>query len=58
MTSVRLLDDMRERYNQLARQTGQTGQTRNSLIVTAMAEYIGAGVARSGDSVDLQNRTA
>ncbi len=37
VTSVRLPDDMRERYDELAR---LTGQTRNDLIVTAMAEYI------------------
>ncbi len=37
VTSVRLPDDLRERYDELAR---LTGQTRNDLIVTAMAEYI------------------
>ncbi len=37
VTSVRLPDDMRDRYDHLAR---LTGQSRNDLIVTAMSEYI------------------
>jgi len=36
-TSVRLPDNLRERYDELAR---LTRQTRNDLIVTAMSEYI------------------
>lgn len=36
-TSMRLPDDLRERYDALAR---VTGQTRNDLIIAAMNEYI------------------
>jgi predicted transcriptional regulator len=36
-TSMRLPDDLRERYDALAR---VTGQTRNDLIIAAMGEYI------------------
>lgn len=36
-TSMRLPDDLRERYDALAH---VTGQTRNDLIVAAMNEYI------------------
>ena len=36
-TSMRLPDDLRERYDALAR---LTGQTRNDLIIAAMSEYI------------------
>ena len=35
-TSMRLPDDLRERYDALAR---VTGQTRNDLIIAAMGEY-------------------
>lgn len=37
VTSVRLPDDMRDRYDELAR---ITGQTRNDLIITAMGQYL------------------
>jgi len=36
-TSMRLPDDLRERYDAFAR---LTGQTRNDLIIAAMGEYI------------------
>lgn len=36
-TSVRLPDDMRKRYDELAR---LTGQTRNALIVRAMEQFV------------------
>ncbi len=36
-TSMRLPDDLRERYDALAR---VTGQTRNDLIIAAMSAYI------------------
>lgn len=37
VTSIRMPDDMRRRYDELAR---LTGQTRNDLILTAMEQYI------------------
>lgn len=36
-TSVRLPDDLRKRYDELAR---LTGQTRNALIVRAMEQFV------------------
>lgn len=37
VTSIRIADDLRARYDELAR---VTGQTRNDLIVEAMVQYI------------------
>src|SRR5260370_5269255 len=37
VTSVRLPDDMRARYDELAR---LTGRTRNELIIEAMGQYL------------------
>lgn len=62
VTSIRMPDDMRQRYDELAR---LTGQTRNDLILAAMEQYIerelqeialvqeGLGQIESGDTTPL-----